>query len=541
MRSIFNRPDQGIASHPLLVAFVLAATASGAVAATFDVDRVDDEPNAIQCTLAPLDCSLRGAVRAANLTPGAPHTLVLQNGTYELTVLGSNEDNALTGDLDIRVDLVVQGAGSDTTLIQMDNVPQNQKDRIFDILSSDVEFHGVSIRLGGNVDNGGGIYAVFSNITLENSWMSINSAYQRGGAIYCYPGSLTITNSLIHNGSAGDIEGGGIYARECPVTVSGSEIRQSNAGSAGDPGRGGAIYFDGESQHSLMITNTIMRQNDASLSGGAIFIIDGTGQVTGSTIRDNFVGDPNDLACGDTAIGTGGGVTVAADAALTLTDTTLLANCAGQFGGGAQVLGSLTLDSSTVRCNQGAGGGGGFWVPFSGFLAATNTTVSQNASPNGAGISTDSADIELTNSTFAEQLGDGLAIRRGFTDMVTTNTVYADPCLESGFGVITSGGGNVQAMSGDCVPSPLVTDQTTDPELGPLGSFGGPTQTHLPLPGSPVLGAAVEVSCPATDQRGFARVDCDSGSVERQGTDPAPIFINDFECMGTGLWSSVSP
>ena len=56
-----------------------------------------------------------------------------------------------------------------------------------------------------------------------------------------------------------------------------------------------------------------------------------------------------------------------------------------------------------------------------------------------------------------------------------------------------------------------------------------------------MLGAAVEVSCPATDQRGLPRSDCDSGSVELQVTDPVPIFINDFECMGAELWSSISP
>jgi hypothetical protein len=51
---------------------------------------------------------------------------------------------------------------------------------------------------------------------------------------------------------------------------------------------------------------------------------------------------------------------------------------------------------------------------------------------------------------------------------------------------------------------------------------GGPTATHALKEGSPVIDAAVDGSCLATDQRGVARVDvpgvgtstCDAGAFE---------------------------
>ena len=60
-----------------------------------------------------------------------------------------------------------------------------------------------------------------------------------------------------------------------------------------------------------------------------------------------------------------------------------------------------------------------------------------------------------------------------------------------------------------------------DPLLGPLANNGGPTLTHQPLPGSPVIDAGDPAipSPPATDQRGFARIfgaAVDLGSVEVQ-------------------------
>ncbi len=53
--------------------------------------------------------------------------------------------------------------------------------------------------------------------------------------------------------------------------------------------------------------------------------------------------------------------------------------------------------------------------------------------------------------------------------------------------------------------------------LAPLGNYGGPTQTYIPLPGSPAIDQGDDMNCPLIDQRGFHRpigLHCDIGAVE---------------------------
>ena len=65
-----------------------------------------------------------------------------------------------------------------------------------------------------------------------------------------------------------------------------------------------------------------------------------------------------------------------------------------------------------------------------------------------------------------------------------------------------------------------------DPVLGALANNGGPTQTLLPLTGSPLLDAIPPASCgAAVDQRGITRpqgTGCDIGAVEVEVVTPAP-------------------
>ena len=66
----------------------------------------------------------------------------------------------------------------------------------------------------------------------------------------------------------------------------------------------------------------------------------------------------------------------------------------------------------------------------------------------------------------------------------------------------------------DCHPRFL----TGDALLGDLDAYGGPTFSHMPLPGSPAVDVLpVEVCRSRVDQRGIARpqgLACDIGSVE---------------------------
>ena len=81
---------------------------------------------------------------------------------------------------------------------------------------------------------------------------------------------------------------------------------------------------------------------------------------------------------------------------------------------------------------------------------------------------------------------------------------------------------------------------SNDPTLGALSANGGPTDTMVPNPGSPLIDGVPAASCQAdgaagitTDQRGFPRPDtastnCDIGAVEVQpvaAVAAAPVVI----------------
>ena len=55
-------------------------------------------------------CTLRAAIQEANMLVG-DDVILVPSGIYTITIAGNNEDNAATGDLDIKSDITIQGSG----------------------------------------------------------------------------------------------------------------------------------------------------------------------------------------------------------------------------------------------------------------------------------------------------------------------------------------------------------------------------------------------------------------------------------------------
>lgn len=133
---------------------------------TLDVDRTDDTAAATACTPAANDCSLRGAVIAANADPGAnPVVINLQPATtYNLTLTNAAQENAAaTGDLDITTTahtVTVAGGGSsgpNATVIDAAGLNTGSfRDRAFHVTGSGVTvvFQDLIIRNGKAADDG---------------------------------------------------------------------------------------------------------------------------------------------------------------------------------------------------------------------------------------------------------------------------------------------------------------------------------------------------------------------------------------------------
>jgi uncharacterized repeat protein (TIGR01451 family) len=216
----------------------------------------------------------------------------------------------------------------------------------------------------------------------------------------------------------------------------------------------------------------------------------------------------------------------------------------GGNGGGIFSTGTLTVTNSTISGNQtgasaGFGGSGG-GIFGSGTLTVTNSTISGNQTGAGGGIGSvragggilvNGGTLTLTTSTITgNSTGDtgssGGGISRANGTITIKNTIIGGNTASTGpdiDGPVNSEGFNlIKSTSGATITETMnagtnITGQ--DPLLNPLADNGGPTRTHLLLPGSPAInrGDPNFTSPPTTDQRGFARVSggrLDIGAVE---------------------------
>lgn len=184
---------------------------------------------------------------------------------------------------------------------------------------------------------------------------------------------------------------------------------------------------------------------------------------------------------------------------LTLTRCTLSGN-AGNAGGALYNGGTATVDACTFVGNAGLFGGG-IATSGSGAITVTRSTFSGNTAVGGGGAVFGGGDLEdsgtaLENCTIVGNsvssptaTGGGVS---GGTSMVVKNCIIAG----------NTGGvaGQENLVTGILQAGVNLT--AGDPLLGPLGNYGGSTQTRPPLPGSPAINAAVG-SPFTTDQRGF--------------------------------------
>ena len=121
--------------------------------------------------------SLRSAIQAADAKPNAD-TIILPAGTITLTIAGPPEDNAASGDLDIRGNLTIKGKGAGATVIDGNNL-----DRVFQVLSGTVAISGVTIQHGLAAEGGGllnsGGKVTLTSVSVVNN-LAVGSTGGRG-------------------------------------------------------------------------------------------------------------------------------------------------------------------------------------------------------------------------------------------------------------------------------------------------------------------------------------------------------------------------
>ena len=309
-------------SSIVLVTVLVVLGATPLFAVTYDVNVMGDE---ILGVCDGMHCTLREAIIDANNNPGAD-TIIVPIGELLLVVdgggLGTHEDFAATGDLDIRDDLTIIGQGPDSTTIDA-----NALDRVFHIpvAGLTVTLQGLTITGGGGIsqggDGGGGIWSEGSDLNLILCDVVDN---QTGGV----PGV--------------DYAGGGILSRDGgELHMTWTSVMRNRATFSG-----GINHWNGA---ILDINSSIIAFNVAVNQDGGIATASDNGLIQNSTIAFNttIFSPPTDVV----GINNGG--------TLTISGSTIYGHNEGIAVMSYAVYNDLvTFGNSAVQgpCNGGSGG-----------------------------------------------------------------------------------------------------------------------------------------------------------------------------------------
>lgn len=166
-----------------------------------------------------------------------------------------------------------------------------------------MDLSGDAVIDGNSAPSGGGIYLIGNTeLNMSGGVISNNKATRGYGGGVCVAGQsggnttnkditrFTMTGGVIKGNSAAK-SGGGIYVNSDNVTLSGGKIINNKAREWG-----GGVYVS-EQPHTLRLTNVVIKQNEAKVMGGGIWICP-TGSLevhitNGGAIFDNAT-DPTD-------------------------------------------------------------------------------------------------------------------------------------------------------------------------------------------------------------------------------------------------------
>jgi CSLREA domain-containing protein len=493
--------------------------------ALITVTTTDDELNSDG------DCALREAIQAANtdsavdacVAGSGDDTVLVPSGTYTLAIPGVGENNNQTGDLDILDNLVIQGDGADTTVLdgnQLDRVLHIHQGRTVEIDDVTVTHGFLEDSSGAGIRNSGGTLTLNDVVLRENQVIRVAVNVGGGGLfnVGSYQDTTATLNNCLVTENTSAYGGGGLMNSVAGGLTSTVTLNHTTV-SSNTAEFGGGIWHtwaDPNSTSIMNLYNSVVEGNTTQIQGGGIAAfgwpadnVITTLTVDHSTIRGNAA------AGTDTYSGRGGGLWVQGSQA-TLVASTVSGNTssgnayASGFGGGLVILGSTAeVVNSTISGNQASGssvpnasgfGGGvaavGQYFPAT--LALTNTTVAGNSSNVGGGgvvVANYGTDATITFKNSA--VGDNSAPSDLGESCFTHDWGF-------GPGTFTSLGHNLEDYD-TCEfdqPSDWIN---TDPILGPLQDNGGDTWTHALLAGSPAIDAGDDDACPATDQRDVAR------------------------------------
>lgn len=273
----------------------------------------------------------------------------------------------------------------------------------------------------------GAIYVVGeSNTTINSSRIAGSTAGSHGGAICVRSATLTVEDTVIEN-SFSNSNGGAIYIaytssieRNALVNIIGSTIESNSADN------GGAIYATRRAIENdtevLTVSTSDFTNNSAKKLGGAVLL---TASV------EVFMSDVSFVANSVTSTSEGaGGAISALTCTLEIDGATFTKNTSKKSGGGISLASgaNVTLNNVTASRNT-ARTSGGFVFSEGGNLAVHNSTINNNSANTGAGMylytgaMTSVYNTEFIANTTSDN-GAGMFIYTGGTETIINGATF---------------------------------------------------------------------------------------------------------------------
>jgi hypothetical protein len=280
---------------PLMVLSAIAARPAGA--ATYVVDRGDDSAAFTACTAAPQDCTLRGAILAANANPGLDEiTFDFTSFLGEIVVLTiprTGDDSPEEGDLDITDDVAIDGGFQDGVFIVGGG---GFNDRIFDVDAAVGAVHFLDLFIMGGeattlADFCGGGILTSADTFLHRVEVSDNQAHAGGGICMDQNAKLLLDRSSVTGNTAVTL-GGGIMFYGGELDLLQSTISGNTSGSLS-----GAVHVQFLATGPVSLEHVTLTDNSTSHVDGADFYVEGfpsSVEILGSII-DGDCYDPSSL------------------------------------------------------------------------------------------------------------------------------------------------------------------------------------------------------------------------------------------------------
>lgn len=279
-------------------------------------------------------------------------------------------------------------------------------------------------------------------------------------------------------------------------------ILDANALAGADNIRFEPTVFNG-SQGAITLASTlqITSSDDLTISGAGASNVTVSGNNTVRVFNITGIGnttfDSLKIINGSSTESNGGGINSTGNGAVTLTNSTVSGNTAqfggGIFSGGGTIRNSTITNNTADSGNSSLGDGGGIFNDGDSFTIQNSIIAGNFDTPNNAGGGAINPDVS------------GVFVDSG-------SNLIGDRTGSSNFTVSTLVGTAASRLN---------------PQLAPLGNYGGTTQTHALLPNSPALNAGNNANAPVgNDQRGATRIFggvVDIGAFESQGFSLTPL------------------